>query len=609
MDPIENAPLSPYLQPEVMPDLPQAHHVAIVGVNEESAAIFSALSRNPKFRVVKLLNHQFEDLSELMRLPNLDIIIDTTYDERITGQLAAMHPDGVDIISGLSARLIFCSGQDGSLALSNKEYRERIMTSLKEIHKAVHVAKNKEELLKLVLNVTIQSSNADSGSIMLLDKDRHALTIETANGLSGDVVVSATQKLGKGVAGRVVKTKLPLLITGPANKSLMFHDHERNELASSMCCPLIVGDDIIGVLNINSKNQERLFSQEDLDYAMQLASVTAEIIETSRQYVSTVRTSFLLSMVNTIRDIMNLNFPIYERLNLACMKIANAFSADFCKYYEYDADSRFFLTRASSSLDLNLLKGRKTKLNLYTTNLVLQTPKTLCLKTTRRDDGVQQYHIAQPVKISDKLLGLIVLQVMTSKEDLSEEIGVIARVGEVLAKEYDRHGKLELSRIQTIKFSVIAETALTFGNTRDLRHLADLVVSNACLILEADAAILRLLDKTTGALRVFNSFSFKPPAHLRKIEEFDAKILQELLTIRSTLYYEDIKKSKYRDEPFCPASVISMCFFKDNRPLGALSVYDKRPGSVYDSHNFSSGDRDVFLNLCLQISKNLAKFI
>lgn len=592
-----------------MEEQARAHAVAIVGVNEESAAIFSALAHNSTLRVVKLLNTEYEDIAELTRIPGLDIIVNTTYDEEVGRQLQNLRIQNVDILSGLSARILFCSGQDGSLVLSNHEYRTKVMHSLREIQRAVHVAHNKEELLKLVLNVTIQSSNADSGSIMLLDKEKHQLTIETANGLPGDVVVSTMQKLGKGVAGRVVKTRLPMLITGPANKSMILYDHERNELASSMCCPLMVGNDVIGVLNINSKVHERLFSNEDLEYAMELAAITADIIQASRQYVASARTSFLLGLVNSIRDIMNLGFPIYERLNLACMKVANAFDADFCKYYEYDADGRVFLTRASSSLDLNLLKGRKTKLNHYTTDLVLQNNRTLCLKASHAEGGVQQWHIAQPVKISERLLGLLVVQVLSAKDDLKEEIDILEKVGGVLAREYDRHGQLEQSRIQAVKFSVISEISFTFAHARDLKGLAEMVVSNACLILEAENCVLRLPDPATGDLRVFNSFSFKPHGHLQKVEELDEKVLDELLTSRGLLYHEDLQRTRFVADTSGCVSVLAMSFFRENKIIGTLSVYDKRPGSVYDTHAFTLADKDVFLNLCLQVSKGLQRFL
>jgi hypothetical protein len=342
---------------------------------------------------------------------------------------------------------------------------------------------------------------------------------------------------------------------------------------------------------------------------MELAAITADIIQASRQYVSTVRTSFLLGLVNSIRDIMNLGYPIYERLNLACMKIANAFDADFCKYYEYDADGRVFLTRASSSLDLNLLKGRKTKLNSYTTNLVLENQRTLCLKTTHAEGGVQQWHVAQPIRISERLGGLLVLQIFSAKDELKEEVDILEKVGDVLALEYDRHGQLEQSRIQAVKFSVISEISSAFAHTRDLKGLGEMIVSNACLILEAENCVLRLPDPVTGDLRVFNSFSFKPHGQLQKVEALDARVLEELLTSRGLLYYEDLRQSRIGADASACVSVLSMGFFRENRVIGTLSVYDKKPGSVYDTHAFTPADKDVFLNLCLQVSKGLQRFI
>jgi len=193
----------------------KSHTIAIVGINRESAAVLSELLDAEGARVIRILNHEAEDLSDLRHYPQIDIIINTTNDVGVYRSLRKLNLPNVDILSGLSARILFSAGTRDLFQPGLTEDKNRLLNSLHEIREAIYLSKNKEELLKLVLNVAIRSSGADSGSIMLVDPQKKVLKIEIAEGLEPGIVKSTTQKVGgKGIAGTVAKTGIPLLIRG-----------------------------------------------------------------------------------------------------------------------------------------------------------------------------------------------------------------------------------------------------------------------------------------------------------------------------------------------------------------------------------------------------------
>jgi shikimate 5-dehydrogenase len=59
------------------------HNIAIVGINRECAAVLLALIETQAARVIRIINDETEDLNELKKLPQLDIIINTTNDVEI----------------------------------------------------------------------------------------------------------------------------------------------------------------------------------------------------------------------------------------------------------------------------------------------------------------------------------------------------------------------------------------------------------------------------------------------------------------------------------------------------------------------------------------------
>jgi len=587
----------------------QTHTIAIVGINRESAAVLSELLETEGANVIRIINPACEDLHDLRQYPQLDIVINTTNDVGVYRKLRKLHLPQVDILSGLSARILFTTGSHPSLASSLSEDKSRLLNSLHEIREAIYLSKNKEELLKLVLDVAIRSSNADSGSIMLVDATKKVLKIEIAEGLDLGIIKSTTQKVGKGIAGTVAKTGIPLLIKGAADKDRYATEFERGDLVSSLCTPLVIGDEVVGVLSINSKRSDRIFSQDDLVYAKKLGDFTADIIKTSKEYERTTSSTFLLSLLNNVRDILNLKYPFDERLNLMLLKTANAFHAEICNYYDFYADKSVFLAKASSSFNLNLIKGKKLKLNDYFSKCVLDANDTVCLTVPGNDAGRKKWYLMQPVKVAGEMVGLVFLHVLSDADDMKEESGILIRIGDMVAADMAKNLEMESFRVQSIKFSAISEVSFDLAAARNQRECGNLIISHACIILEAESSILRLYNPVTETLEVADSFSLKTYGHLKELEALDSMVTRDVFLNRVPALIKDLGKSSYGWPGVDAKSVLCMYLERNGRVIGTLSIYDKKSLDLYMSKSFSQKDREIFLNFCLQSSKALDKFI
>lgn len=585
------------------------HNIAIVGINRECAAVLLALIETQAARVIRIINDETEDLNELKKLPQLDIIINTTNDVEIFQKLKTLNLENVDILSGLSARILFSTGQRGLIASNMDEDKNKLLNSLHEIREAIYLSKNKEELLKLVLSVAIRSSMADSGSIMLLDAQKRTLRIEIADGLDPDIVDSTKQKVGKGIAGTVAKTGKPLLIKGRADRELYASEFERKDLISSICVPLIIGREIVGVLSINSKAPDRVFSEPDVRYMQNLAEFTADIIKTSKEYEKIATSSFSLSLLNNVRDILALKYAFDERLNLLLLKMVNAFHAEICNYYEFSGEKKVFMAKASSSFNIKLIKGKRLKLNDYFSKEIVATETTVLQCLPDRDGYNKKWYIAQPVKVNDVMAGLLFLHLISSKDGMKEEIAVVEKISEMIGNELNKHEEMESIRVQSIKFSAISEVSFDLAAARTINELATIIISNACIILEAESSILRLYNQRTGTLDVLDSFSLKSFSHLNALESVDHRISNDVITNKDTVLIKDLEASPYGAPEVDSKSVLCMYLERGGRILGTLSLYDKKSIDLFATRCFSHKDKEIFLNFCLQASKALDRFI
>jgi len=592
----------------------KTHTIAIVGINRESAAVLSGLLDTEGARVIKIVNHETEDLADLRQFPQIDIIINTTNDAAVYRKLRKLNLSNVDILSGLSARILFSAGSREALGPGITEDKNRLLNSLHEIREAIYLSKNKEELLKLVLDVAIRSSGADSGSIMLIDPKKKTLKIEIAEGLEPGIVKSTTQKLGKGIAGTVAKTGVPLLIKGAADRERYASEFERKDLVSSICIPLVIGEEVVGILSVNSKTSQRIFSEDDLSYVKKLGDFTADIIKTSKEYERNTSSTFLLSLLNNARDILNLRYSFDERVNLLLLKLVTAFGGEICNYYDYFPDKTAFLAKASSSFNLNLIKGKKLRLNEYFSKLIIESGDKVALSVPDKKDGdkkgdAKKWYLMQPIKVGGDMVGLLFLHLVSDADDMKEEASVLAKIGGMIASDLAKNLEMESFRVQSIKFSAISEVSFDLASARNLAEVANLINSHACVILEAESSILRLYNEKTRELDILDSFSLKTFSHLKELEALDVIISRDAMLNKNAVIIKDLATSSYGWVGMDSRSVMCMYLERSGRIIGTLSLYDKKSLDLYASKNFTQKDKEIFLNFCLQVAKAVDRFL
>ncbi|MGH2813413.1 MAG: GAF domain-containing protein [Actinomycetota bacterium] len=142
---------------------------------------------------------------------------------------------------------------------------------------AVNSALSVEEALRVVLSRAKNLLRAQEGSVMLLGEDGF-LRIVVSEGIP-DVADDIKIGPGEGVAGRVVESGSPLLITGRARegefRSFVYKDRP---LTSAVSVPLKASGRTVGVLNLNTTSEELTLTESDLRLAQVFAEQAAMAI-------------------------------------------------------------------------------------------------------------------------------------------------------------------------------------------------------------------------------------------------------------------------------------------------------------------------------------------
>lgn len=134
-----------------------------------------------------------------------------------------------------------------------------------------------EKILKGMLKTCTLALNADSGSVMTLDKGTNALRIKVASKLNDRIVNNTSIKVGEGIAGVAAATAKPIILPQDKDKKGLSAKMKRSDITSSMIVPFNkgAGHDVYGVINLNITRKSAGFSDRDIALVKELVNMTS----------------------------------------------------------------------------------------------------------------------------------------------------------------------------------------------------------------------------------------------------------------------------------------------------------------------------------------------
>ena len=181
---------------------------------------------------------------------------------------------------------------------TNEELGKRIkwLAALSKLDKKmVSTSFELGELFDNVMKSCVESTCADTGSLMLFDEKTGETTIEASFGIGENIIKSTVLKSGENIAGWVIEHRKPLLLIGSLKDDPRFkHLPTRKEIKSAISVPLMMRGRIVGVLNINNIVKPILFTREDLEFTVALANQAAVAIEGAKLYADLRKTNLEL---------------------------------------------------------------------------------------------------------------------------------------------------------------------------------------------------------------------------------------------------------------------------------------------------------------------------
>lgn len=143
--------------------------------------------------------------------------------------------------------------------------RDRMMSIL-SVSRTLGAADDPQTVFDCVTSVCRSTYDCDQVSLMLLDRPSSMLEVRSVSGhLNPSEVLGLRTDMGQGVAGWVAQRREPVVLGAKIDRST-FKNFKSKEytISSAMVVPIILGDEVFGVLSVTSRTENVGYTQEDL---------------------------------------------------------------------------------------------------------------------------------------------------------------------------------------------------------------------------------------------------------------------------------------------------------------------------------------------------------
>ncbi len=143
-----------------------------------------------------------------------------------------------------------------------------------------------ESVLEKVLDVVIELTGAERAYLMLKHGDASELTVQAARNAAHQSLSSEDITFSRGIISQAVDQKAPLVTTN-AQEDERFAEMKSvfvNELRSIIIIPLMLKDQVVGVLYVDNRIAQGIFSQDNIPLLSAFANQAAIAISNARRF-------------------------------------------------------------------------------------------------------------------------------------------------------------------------------------------------------------------------------------------------------------------------------------------------------------------------------------
>lgn len=371
------------------------------------------------------------------------------------------------------------------------------------------------ELLRRVLELTLEKVAAESGSIIVLDEEGQVT--EGAVVYEGEIQARTPEKLvdpfERGLAGWVFEHREAAYVpsTLDDDRWLQRTDDHLEELSrSAISVPLIVRDRVVGVLTM-VHSQAGFFSKEDMTLLQAIADQAGVAVENARLYAAEQERREFASTLQEIARTINSALDASHVFTQILEQLANLLTYDSASIFILE-DDRLSLVAArgftdeKAVLELTIPLGQNllTEQVLTTREPMVIDDVQLDKRWLKVDNLPESMHIhgwiGAPLIVRDLAVGVLSVDSYQIGAFGSAEVEVVSAFAEQAATAVANARLFGESQRRVQALASLAETARVVTASVSLDEVLKGILQQTVVSLKAEAASVALLDESAEVL-------------------------------------------------------------------------------------------------------------
>jgi PAS domain S-box-containing protein len=204
------------------------------------------------------------------------------------------------------------------------------LKTVAEISTAAATLLDSEKLLQAVTNLTKERFDLYHAHVYLLDETASTLLLASGAGEIGKKMVAGGHSISmtaeRSLVARAAREKKAVIVNDVRLEPSFLENPLLPETRAEMAVPLIVGEAVLGVLDVQS-NQVDHFTQEDINIHTTLAAQIAIALQNTRTLSQARRQAERESMLNTIGQKIQSATTVEAVLQIAARELGHALGA------------------------------------------------------------------------------------------------------------------------------------------------------------------------------------------------------------------------------------------------------------------------------------------
>jgi len=208
------------------------------------------------------------------------------------------------------------------------------LKTLSSLGRSISSVLDLNEVLNEIVEAATTLTHAEEGLLLLPDDEGKALYIRAMKGIDDDSARNFRIKTEDPLVGRAFKTGEPILVGDKGWQRVKTEYFVR----SLLYVPLTYKGQTIGVLGVNNRRAERVFTNHDLELLLDLAAHAAIAVENARLYEERLAQNRQLTTLVEAGKAVNSTLALDAVLSTICEQIIQALNANACLIAEQSND-------------------------------------------------------------------------------------------------------------------------------------------------------------------------------------------------------------------------------------------------------------------------------